>query len=81
MKPDYLFAGFAALLIVGPSLLLYWEPLLRWLFPPKMGYINTRMTYRASGVFSDEDLGDGIVWRGYDVRATGIEKHFWRISR
>lgn len=81
MKSDQLFKGLAVLLLAVPVLIVHGETVLALLFPPKMGRINARLRYQPTGDFLEEDLGDGIVWRAYDVRASGIEKHFWRASK
>lgn len=51
------------------------EQLLAFLFPPRMskGIIEREMvSWRGGDV--PEVLGDGIVWRAWDVRLDGIER-------
>lgn len=49
--------------------------LLSILFPPSPGYINDfgGISQKSSGDFEPVE-GDGILWRAYDVRQTGIER-------
>lgn len=52
------------------------ERLAGFLFPPALGHIKGTVVYAA--LTDDEPLDyDGILWRAYDVRATGIEKYRW----
>jgi hypothetical protein len=50
------------------------ERILSVIFPPKLGHV--RISYRAGDDFP-EDLEDGILWRGYNVKQDAIERH-WR---
>lgn len=51
------------------------EQLLAFLFPPRMpkGIIEREMVSWQGGDIP-EVLGDGIVWRGWDIRLSGIER-------
>jgi hypothetical protein len=52
------------------------ERLLAEIFPPRIPRFRVKWT----GGIEDDVQGDGILWRAYDVRADGIEKHAWEES-
>ncbi len=51
------------------------EQALTLLFPPRLGRIDGAVVYRPGE--HAEPLGDGVLWRAYDVRQDAIERH-WR---
>lgn len=62
-----------------PSKSVEWnwlERLVGFFSPPALGHIKGTVIYAA--LTDDEPLDyDGVLWRAYDVRATGIEKYRW----
>lgn len=53
------------------------ERVLSLMFPPKLSHLAAkRERVEFCGGFEESIPEAGILWRGYDVRQTGIEKHF-----
>lgn len=55
-------------------------PLLAFVFPPRVSALGQirASEIQIAGPAEVEHLGDGIIWRGYDVRMTGIERQALR---
>ena len=51
------------------------ENILSWLFPVRLPRVEFPLNGNAENA-----AYDGILWRAYDVRQTGIEKH-WKEKR